>query len=930
MNTQFNTSPLITAEQVYAHRVKEGTRLFAPEGASIPFSPDEQTLLHRWQRIVDLYGERPAVEEGDRILTYAEVNVLANRIAHAILARRAASNVASDVPVGLLFDVEADMPISMLAAWKAGTFFTWFEPRQPLNRSQFIVEESGTSIVVTNRTHEALARQLWPDTEAVIVIEDLPVELSTEDPPLLIDAIQPAYLMYTSGSTGTPKGTVDLHGNLVELLVAREKLLHFGPHERSAFLLFGVGIIFGTAVAWMYGGCVLPFRLKEEGLSRFSQWLIERRVTFVLGGADVRTWLLSLDGSQQFPDLRMLVLATSPSYREHWLAYRRHLPDHCLLINLYSATEFRSGTLYLIDKSTEIESRLVPVGYAVSPTTIEIWNEDGQPQPIGETGEVVILSPHVAQGYWKSPELNAVKFGVDSLGRRYYRTGDLGRLDAQHCLWVLGRKDGQVKIRGNRVESAEIEVALLELPGVREAAVIYVGDTDDERMLLGFVTVKTPVTGDELRKQLDSRLPDYMIPARVIVLEELPRNANGKVARPLLRDMAMAFSKLAPEKRSTTPQFTTDTQRRVAGIVSALLEGVELGPDDNFFDSGGHSLLAARLMLEIERVFGVELPPRDFFAEPTISALAARADAALAQKRAMAPAINNAVPAKDSSRSTKSRGIEAVQVLSGSSALPPFFFCPGWNGSQSMLMRYQVLFQRMRKEWSLYGLVANGCSDPNDLFATMDDLIDAAMLALRQVQPKGPYVLWGECIGGKLAYELARRLEKAGEEVSLLILLDSPIYPSNVKLKRKARVWRKQIQYHSRQLSTRGWRDRVGYVMARLAALLPHTEHKNTSYRPLYLAHQRYLALLTSYQPTEHFAHPVKAIFTTNYQHNLKGWRALLSNLDANVVKGKHKNYLVAAGDEVVTLLRPAIDEALSRRGDSRNGIPPSDTLSLG
>jgi acyl-coenzyme A synthetase/AMP-(fatty) acid ligase len=287
---------------------------------------------------------------------------------------------------------------------------------------------------------------------------------------------------------------------------------------------------------------------KSEGLVRLTRWIIKQRITVLLDASMLRTWLLTLDGGDHFPDVRIVILGAGPTYREHVEAFQRHLPDHCILANLYSATELRSISLFLIDKQTHLQNRLVPVGYAPAWATIEIWDEQDNPLPVGETGEIVVITPYAAAGYWKSPELTAAKFGVDRAGRPFCRMGDLGRLDEQGCLWVLGRQDGQIKIRSNRVESAEVEVALLELPNVQEAAVLADGESDEERRLIAFVAAPPHMTGIELRKQLGTRLPDYMVPSTIFILNELPRNANGKVNRPALKAM-LGVNALSSEKK---------------------------------------------------------------------------------------------------------------------------------------------------------------------------------------------------------------------------------------------------------------------------------------------------------------------------------------------------------------------------------------------
>ena len=909
------------ADDPMVQQARIAARSQHPTGEYLPISQTEAelSLLHRWEKIVGLYPDNVAIEEDDRLVNYAELNARMNRLAHAILAQK----IPKDLPVALLFDVEGDYPTSIFAVWKAGNFFVWLDPTQPLARLQTIVDDADAPLVLTNHRHAHIARQLWPD-EAVIVIDDVAADLPTHNPPITVEGASPAYLLYTSGSTGKPKGVLELQRNLMMMMMVRQEALHFSTHDRLALLVLASTWSFSTLSAFLYGGCLLPFQANDAGYARFSQWLIDKRITFAYGGAILRSWLLTLDGSQQFPALRGLTLGAGPSYREHIQAFQRYLSDTSVLYFAYSATEVRCCTSVLLDKQTRHETRFAPAGFPPQGSAVEIWGDDNQPLPVGETGEIIAITPYTASHYWKSPDLTAQKFGVDAQGRRYYRMGDLGRLDEHGCLWVLGRKDRQVKIRGHRVETAEVEVSLLELPAVQEAAVIDIGESDETRELLAFVTVETQVTGSELRKQLATHLPTYMVPSVIAVLEELPRNANGKIARPLLRDMAKAFSATMRAPQQAAGEAQTATEQQVASMVSELLDGHALGLHDDFFDLGGHSLLAARLMLQVYRTFGVDLAPRDFFIEPTVAALAARIDSVLAQQ---------APKSTPNAHTTTPQGIEAVQVLRGVPNNLPIFHCLGWNGSEEMILRYQELIRRLGKEWPLYALVANGTSAPGALFKDIDELVAASLAALRQVQPHGPYLLFGECLGGKLAYELARKLDQEGEPIALLMLLDTPHRPKwaqkstvqglTPRLKLYIKHWGERVEHHWPRLANLGWQAGTRYVAERLGALLPSAIYPQSTFRPRLLAHKRYAKLLLNYAASEPYAHPAEAVFTRDNRHHHAAWTALIPKLETTYVDCRHQDYLREAGDEVAAILSTALTATKSVAPTARESLPP-------
>ena len=864
---------LVADRDLYARHLEIGNRALHPTGEHTPVAESERRLtpLHRWERMVQEVGSNVALEEEGRTLTYVEVNAQANRLAHAILAH----NVHRELPVAMLFDLEWDLPIAILAIWKAGNPFVWLETRQPVARNRYMAQESDAPLVITNRRHAEVARELWQDARHVLVIEELAESLPTSDPPITITPDTPAYLMYTSGSTGKPKGTVDVHRNLMQLMMERTNAFHFSTHDRIALLVLGGGC-HTVFCAWMYGGCLLPFHARNEGLARLNRWIIEQRITVLLDAAMLRTWLLALDGRDEFPHVRLVILGAGPTYREHVAAFQRYLPEPCVLTNLYSATEVRSITMLFMDKSTRLETRLVPVGYAPPWATVEIWDEQANALPVDAVGEIVVFTPYAAWGYWKSPELSATKFGVDAQGRRFCRMGDLGKLDAQHCLWVMGRKDGQVKIRDNRVETAEVEVALLELPNVDDVAVIALGEGDESQKLVAFAVTRAGV-GDELRKQLAMRLPDYMIPSFIYRLDEMPRNGNGKIDRPLLRERVTALQ-AAQDERPVV--FRTETEARVAALLADLLPGGRVGPDDNFFDVGGHSLMAARLMLRIQRTFGVDLPPRDFFAQPTVAALALSLDGVL--KKPQLPTH----PAKTR--------IEAVQLVRGSDEFLPIFLCPGGNGSLTVVLRYQQLIHRLGKQWPLVSLVTAESDLSSGLYTTVDELVGEALAALRGVQPHGPYLLLGECIGGKLAYEMARVLVQVGERVAMLTLLDTPMQPSRSDGKA---LWQR-------------WQDRARALWQGVAARRAATTDADSLESRTYLAQRRYLELLTRFRPDMAYPHPATAIFTHEYAPHQPAWSALMAGLAVTVVAGQHNDYLRVSGEEVAKELRARIAAA--------------------
>jgi len=574
----------------------------------------------------------------------------------------------------------------------------------------------------------------------------------------------------------------------------------------------------------MYGGCVLPYRAHDEGLARLSQWLIDSGITIASGGAILRPWLLSLDGSRQFPNLRLVCLDAGASYQQHMQAYQRHLSDRCLLLISYSATECQTVTLLVIDKSCEIPSRLLAAGFPTAHVAIEIWDGLKRPLPVGETGEVVVFTAFAAQGYWNAPELTKSQFGVDMKGRRYVQTGDLGRLDENGALWVVGRKDGQVRIGGNRVDLAEVETALMDVANVKEVVLIYSGASDEMQGLTAYVTTSTstpgPATGMEVRKEVETRLPSYMVPATVIVLEEFPRRANGEIERSRLQEVAAGGGKKPTEKPVST---ATPASRAVAKpSIDQPLKTQKQAPSS----LPGHYKIDSR--------------------------------------------------------------INAVEVTPGTAGNRAIFLCPGGNGSLTVVMRYQQLLGRLGNKRPFYGLVAADNDVANGLYKNIDELVAASLFAMRRIQPRGPYTLIGEGLGGKLAYEMARLLVKEGERVALLALLDAPFRGRG-----------------SQDGSARGnWLQRL----FRRPRGKSGGQEAQTKKNRAHLAQRRYFRILRRFEPSKSYALPTLALFTHQYEQHRPRWEKVLPAIRVTMVDGVHDDYLRVSGDKVVGLLRQAMD----------------------
>ena len=429
------------------------------------------------------------------------------------------------------------------------------------------------------------------------------------------------------------------------------------------------------------------------------------------------------------------------------------------LYNHYGPTETHVVTAFTITGPAPGRVALSPIGRPIANTQVYVLDRHIQPVPVGVVGELHVGGIALARGYLRRPELTAAKFIPDPFkaapGARLYKTGDLARHLPDGNIEFLGRLDEQVKLRGFRIEPGEIEAVLGEHSRVRQSTVVLREDVPGDKRLTAYVVARDEPTGlvDDLRLFLKARLPDYMIPSAFAVLESLPLTPSGKVDRRALplpaktrRDGGQAF--VAPR---------TTIEAVLADLWSELLGVEQVGVDDNFFDLGGHSLLVTRLVAQIEQRLQVELPVRVLFESPTLAELAARIHAD------GDPRVQREPPTGGQSYWVR---------LQASQSRTSLFCFPYFGGFQMELVRFIKLARLVGPAYSFYGLQAEGTDGRAHCHKRLRDMVTEYIVAMKTVQPHGPYFLLGECFSGRVAYATAQRLRGEGEQVAFLGLLE--------------------------------------------------------------------------------------------------------------------------------------------------------------
>jgi amino acid adenylation domain-containing protein len=559
--------------------------------------------------------EATAVVAGNHRITYGELDTRANRLANHLRAQ----GVGPDVLVGLCLDRSLTLVVGALGILKAGGAYLPLDPSYPRERLAFMLNDAQVPILVTGPLLEASP----PSGAWAVVSLDAdgtsPGATEPEAPSSQARAHNLAYVIYTSGSTGLPKGVEILHSGLTNLVAWHQRAFNVTPSDRATQM---ASPAFDAAVweLWPYltaGASVyIPDEVTRVDPRMLRDWLVAKEIDICFLATPLAEAAMTLEWP---PHTALRVLLTGAD------TLHRYPPSTLPfeLVNNYGPTEATVVATSGVVPRASGPGPLPSIGRAIDNTQTYVLDGQLQPVPDGSTGELYIGGHGVARGYVNRPELTAERFLADPFtgvpGGRMYRTGDLVRSRADGDLEFVGRIDGQLKIRGFRVETGEVEAVLGEHPEVEQACVVAREDPDGEKILVGYVVPAQafPPAFEGLRTFLRTRLPDYMVPTAFVSLSELPLTSNGKVDREALpAPGADRAGRDAPEDSPGTL-----IEARVSEMVAGLLRLDRVASSDNFFLLGGHSLMGAQLLARVHDAFGVEIQLRTLFDIPTVSGL---------------------------------------------------------------------------------------------------------------------------------------------------------------------------------------------------------------------------------------------------------------------------------------------------------------------
>lgn len=710
---------------------------------------NHEMMWHRCAHWARVQPQKPAIVTDQGRFTFEQLHGAVNRIAREVLRARDSLD-GSALRVLLLYSDPFEHAAAMMGVEKAGACHIPLNISSPDAFLSQIAAEVEPGLILTESPLSDRARMLRPASVPVLCTDMLE---TTSDVPAGACTLDDLHcILYTSGSSGRPKGVI--HNRYFEAFtVARD--LASGMNVIDDRVLAASAISWGLGYRYLrnavtVGATLYSPNMHGDWLATTRRWLATEQITYL--GTLPSLMRALFDGTESIrpiPGIQIVSISGEPVLSKDIELFRRFTEPGTLLNVVFGASE---GGIYcsrMLGHESESDTQDIPLGKLVGFVELAIVDEQLNPLPTGTEGEMVFRSPMTADGYWKMPELSATKFLPDPEGgrRRRYRTGDLGRLNADGSIRFLGRMDDELKINGNRVSLPLIENALRECPGVRNVTVQAQPRPGDGSTCLAAYYVPTgenAATLDGMREHLRQRLPPYMTPAYFIRMETMPLNANGKVDR-------RGLPKPAEADRPMDGEFVaarTEVEQKIAAVWRRILGVREVGMNDRFFDLGGDSLQAVRMLIQVNKDLGTTLD---------------------------IPALNQ----------VRTVGEMAGLIgVAGSHRYPPYMLLREGKGTPLFLFHaiggnvlvYQSLAARLKGDRPVYGILAMGLNQDETPLHSVPEIAARHIRVMKSIQPHGPYYFGGYSFGGICTYEVAQQLRAAGEQVGLMVVIDARVH----------------------------------------------------------------------------------------------------------------------------------------------------------
>ncbi len=852
-------------------------------GGNVPVTVDTP-IAARFRDIVASAPETIALISPRSRYTYSDLDRWSDAIAEDILA--------CDAPVTQPLAIITRDPIALipatLGAVKAGHFFVVIDASDPAERIATILAASGATLTLVDSERAPVA------TSSRLVIRALPDLVSVQQRSPQRDPNELVQLVFTSGTTGAPKAIANRQRGFVERVVAQSALTGRAAGERVSYTaLPGFSRATYEILGSLLNGATLcAFDARSESLDDLAELIRRERISILtLTPSLFRRFMKSAPADLDLSSVKKLRIGADVTTIADVEAYKARFPRGCTLERVFNTSETALVLHMSIDHDTPIPGPLVPMGRPRPGVEVRLIDEEGNDVANGEAGELVVRSPYVVDGYRNAPELTAQKFILDGETNTFL-TGDLVKRDADGLYYFVGRKDARLKIHGRRIDPLEIESALVANTGAREAVVVGKPDAHGELRLVAYVVMREGVacTPREIRAALRQSLASYLIPSRIHALDAMPFSPAGKVDRQTL------IQRVDNIEVARDDDASDDLERTLIEVWSRAI-GTSIGAHDDFFDDlGGESVVAAHLVTEVHRTLGRSMPLSLLLELNTVAKMA------------------------DYLRTRAETNIERTAIaLQSGGTLPPLFCVSGKGGS---VMIFRELAALLGPDQPFYGLTHHGFSTgafPKTFAAVAACYADA----IRAIQPVGPYCIAGYSAGGLIAFDIARQMSRAGDEVAFVGLIDAAATSDRApswkrSFKHLSLLWRKpmtQTPRYTRAIARRA----KGLLHRRAPAAI---QDKNRIFDSI---HPR-----ESLQP-----YPGRVtLFLATHGWGFDGatpdlgWRALSGDLEIIRVEGEHhtviRDDVAALASAFARALKNARDKGSGATGATINNTAPA------
>ena len=742
-----------------------------------------------------------AIKFADKTISYDRLNTEINKIATYLKK----NGVKEGDIVGISVNRSIDMVISLLGIIKIGGIYLPLDPGFPVNRLIYMLDDSDCSFLLTE---ESLKNIFQSYQRRMIFIEGYKSSLVEEFETGDTDEKNLAYILYTSGSTGNPKGVQITHESLVNFLLSMQKTPGLSDYDKLLAITTLSFDISGLEIFLpLITGAQLIVASKEE--TKDGRLLLEKMKDATVMQATPSTWKLILE-SGWIEKLNLKALCGGE-------ALSRDLADKLLervdsLWNMYGPTE---TTIWSSCAKVEADNGIIHLGKPIANTQFYIVDKNNRFCPPGIAGELLIGGKGLSTGYLNRENLTNERFISNPFDKerktKVYKTGDLVRLTPKKELEFLGRIDSQVKIRGFRIEIGEIETLIRRNDFIKDCAVVLKEFGSDDKKIIAFyianslgsdenISVNPNSISEKLRGALKERLPDYMMPSLFVQLDSFPLTPNNKVDKKSLGNYDI--SNLIIRDDRANPE--TFTEKLLVQIWEDILGIQGVGIDDNFFEIGGHSILAAQMFANFEKETNKRIPLATLFTAQTIRQLAKIID----------------------TNDTENKWTPLVEIKNGEPDKKPLFLIHGAEGN---ILLYRDLANNLNSNRSVYGLQSRGLNGNEKIPKSIEEMAQDYISAIKSVQPEGPYNLGGYCMGGTIAYEMTQQLIGNGESVNSLFLLETYnecLVQGEGTAANKTRDKLENIKFHFKNVKNLKGQDRTKFIKGKAETSLKRASAK--------------------------------------------------------------------------------------------------------